>query len=794
MNQRTPFSWLINHLTYLQTFIFICILFFLSLIPIAYFWNSTHLERIQLIDNQLEELKEEKALQVLFKEIQEHRALTQRLVLAGTKELQLEMEELDNQIQTSITSFMELYKSKTRINTLEPTIWQKMNHANLQSRWETMLQKIPKLSHQEVVPLNTSIIHDLLIQFSYLSDKVGISYFKEIDNYSLIDAIFLRLPSIQEYVAQLILICDKSILTEGKNFPKARMTDIINFIEADLAYLNFGNQIDLENPEDRQQVYLKSLQNYVDSLETLLKIVKIHFIAVDAPNITLAEFHPFGNAALKNGFTLWDEGFVNLTYIFQVEREHIIYQLWFVLIITVLLTGFAFLLGLVLTLSGTQRLSQLTDATVRFSNGDLSIRVPDNNRDEIGRQAQAFNQMAQKLEEIISHLYELLDATTTLAEGNLTARIQIRDNDSEFDQVAQSFNKMAETFENIIGRLQQIGTMLTTSASEIATASKEQETVIIEQEATTREIAVAANEISSTAKEFAASMNEMSGMAEKTSDLALTGKGSLNNMETIMSQMVDASTNIASKLAVLNEKAGNITGVITTITKVADQTNLLSLNASIEAEKAGEYGRSFAVIAREIRRLADQTAIATLDIEKIVNEIMGAVSTSVMGVDDFTQEIRKGVEQVRIVSGQLAKIIEKVQVFTARFELLNQGMQAQSTGAEQINEAISQLSQTAQQTTMAIHQFHKTIQELNKAASELRILTPFISSDLTEETAPKEGRQERPGEKQPHPELIPPESDKKFKRTLSNLNQATSELKKLNQQMLPPPERKKPEV
>src|SRR5207302_1442110 len=83
---------------------------------------------------------------------------------------------------------------------------------------------------------------------------------------------------------------------------------------------------------------------------------------------------------------------------------------------------------------------------------------------------------------------------------------------------------------------------------------------------------------------------------------------------------------ITGKLAVLNEKTTNINSVVTTITKVADQTNLLSLNAAIEAEKAGEYGLGFAVVAMEIRRLADQTAVATYDIEKMVKEMQSAES------------------------------------------------------------------------------------------------------------------------------------------------------------------------
>lgn len=97
-------------------------------------------------------------------------------------------------------------------------------------------------------------------------------------------------------------------------------------------------------------------------------------------------------------------------------------------------------------------------------------------------------------------------------------------------------------------------------------------------------------------------------------------------METTMRQLADSTGSISARLGLISEKANNINGTITTITKVADQTNLLSLNAAIEAEKAGEYGLGFAVVAREIRRLADQTAVATLDIESMVRDMQSSVS------------------------------------------------------------------------------------------------------------------------------------------------------------------------
>jgi methyl-accepting chemotaxis protein WspA len=187
-----------------------------------------------------------------------------------------------------------------------------------------------------------------------------------------------------------------------------------------------------------------------------------------------------------------------------------------------------------------------------------------------------------------------------------------------------------------------------------------------------------------------------------------------------MRRVMDAAGSINAKLAVLSEKAANISQVVITISKVADQTNLLSLNAAIEAEKAGEYGRGFAVVATEIRRLADQTAVATYDIEQMVREIQSAVAAGVMGMDKFSEEVRRGMQDVQQVGVQLTQVIQQVQALAPRVESVNEGMQAQASGAEQITQALGQLSEAAQQTVDSLRQSGLAIDELNQVAIGLR--------------------------------------------------------------------------
>ena len=316
-------------------------------------------------------------------------------------------------------------------------------------------------------------------------------------------------------------------------------------------------------------------------------------------------------------------------------------------------------------------------------------------------------------------LAELVEALERMRHGDFTKRLNMKRRD-EFGVLADGLNRLVDDLSVLVGQVQRSGIQVNTTATEIAATARQQQSTANEIAATTAQIGATSKQISATSKELVKTMNEVNDVAEETTQLASSGQTAIASMESTMRQIMDASGSISSKLAVLSERTANINSVVTTITKVADQTNLLSLNAAIEAEKAGEYGLGFGVVAMEIRRLADQTAVATYDIEKMVKEMQSAVSAGVMGMDKFSEEVRFGVEEIRQVSIQLAQIIHQVQALAPRFQTVNDGMQSQATGAQQISEILTQLSESAHQTAESLRQSNAAIEQLNGAARSLQ--------------------------------------------------------------------------
>ena len=316
------------------------------------------------------------------------------------------------------------------------------------------------------------------------------------------------------------------------------------------------------------------------------------------------------------------------------------------------------------------------------------------------------------------NLSSAADAVKSLVKGRRTD--DRRSQDDETGDLLVSFERMTESLNALVGQVQRSGVQVTSSSTELTATAKQQQVAMNRQSAATDRVSRAGEEISSVATQLVATMRQVAERSQETAGFASTGQSDLARMEDAMHHMESASKVISGRLEAINEKAENITNVVTTITKVADQTNLLSLNAAIEAEKAGEYGRGFKVVAREIRRLADQTAVATLDIEQMVEGMQSAVSAGVMEMDKFIAEVKQSAEDVGKISGQLTRIIEQVQALSPSFEDVNVAMGHQFENAHKVNRAVANLSGEIRSTAESLRESFSAIAQLNEAARGLQ--------------------------------------------------------------------------
>ncbi|MDP1836640.1 MAG: methyl-accepting chemotaxis protein [Chlamydiales bacterium] len=679
---RKPKKKFLQRFTFAQKFSFICFQFALVVATVLSLMLHEQNQDVAAARRALIGLQYFRPIQTLDKYISEHQEAGQRFLLGDTS-----LENVVTHLQQRISAgFNDLTDAETNIgpelfsDRTPVADWHQSSvaPAKLKQQWEELNSSFAKLTPEASLTKHVALLNNLQTLAGLVGDSSSLVLGDDLVSYYLTNMIFVEIPLVQANVLYAASISE--LVATKKEIRQSEREDLAGHIalaehaldaisnslwKASQARKNLHEDLELKAAmEDPYTELSSAIANFISTLKK--SILKPQKIDVEPGSLAVSS-----SRAINESFQFAELGTEQLERFLKESLDLLEFQRR---------TSAGLVLGM---------------SFLAFLSSFILLRA------------------------MLSPLQKLVGAAEQLAKGNLGVRVDVGQSD-EVSQVGLALNKMAASIEEVLANLQHAGVQLTTSTTEIAAAAKEQETTIVQQETATKQIAVTAKEISATASEFANYIHEVTSSAEETSGLAATGKEGLSKLKNIMKQMVDATTEIADKLSSLNEKTGVITGVITTITKVADRTNLLSLNAAIEAHKLGARGGSFGVIATEIRRLADQTAYATLDIEKVVHQMVAAVSTSVEGVAKFSEDIRQGVKQANAISGLLTKIIAQVQQQTASFESVNQGMETQSSGAKQITDSIEELSEAAQQSTASIRQFHAALAHLSTTIKELQ--------------------------------------------------------------------------
>lgn len=317
----------------------------------------------------------------------------------------------------------------------------------------------------------------------------------------------------------------------------------------------------------------------------------------------------------------------------------------------------------------------------------------------------------------IQHLATELDELAA-GDADLQARLQIN-RDDEIGLLAHNFNALLDNLDDLVRKIETSAAAVVRRGADMLETVRKLEGSVASQSTSTTETTVTTRQISATAKELAETVARVADTTAAAGGRASDGREGLERIQASMRELIDANEQIVDRLSVINEKTSNIGSVVTTISKVAEQTNLLSLNAAIEAEKAGEYGLGFAVVAREIRRLADHTAEATRDIERMIHEVESAVSSGVMEMDKFGGQVRGGASEVQNIAGRISGMTNDVMELEPLLDSVRDGVKQQAEGAAAIYEAMDSINVHMQKTSRDIENTMGNLTELETTGRDL---------------------------------------------------------------------------
>jgi len=319
---------------------------------------------------------------------------------------------------------------------------------------------------------------------------------------------------------------------------------------------------------------------------------------------------------------------------------------------------------------------------------------------------------------ILNTINNLLLSSRAIAKGDLNQVVVVESND-ELGVLADNFETMRGSLSNLVNRIQHASIQINTVINEIQAASSQQSASAIEQSSSLTEFLATMTEMAQSAEEVsknARSISEDAGIM--ATDAAQSSDDSAKSLEA-MSAIEQSTTQTAERIKNLNDQMDGINDAVETIVGVADQTTLLSLNAAIEANKAGEMGKGFAVVATEIRRLSDRSNEAASSIGGLVRDIQRSAESSVVSMDKSTEEIRLGYSLVSSATDTMMTLNQGMQGIGDHMVNISASSDQQQQATQESQSTVAELLASANASSQAANTTSSAAQELASMAAQL---------------------------------------------------------------------------
>ena len=371
-----------------------------------------------------------------------------------------------------------------------------------------------------------------------------------------------------------------------------------------------------------------------------------------------------------------------------------------------LASGFFYFFARSLTLP----LVNVVEAAQKIAGGDMSVEVSSADRqDEIGTLARAFTHMIQSLK-------EKAQIADKIAASDLTVKVTPL---SDADALGNAFATMVEKLRSQIQQIIEGVNVLASSGSEIMASVSQLTSGAAETATAVSETTTTVEEVKQTAEVSSQKAKHVSELGQRTAEISRTGLKSIEDTVNGMNRIREQMDSIADMVVRLSEQSQAIGEIIATVNDIAEQSNLLAVNASIEAAKAGEQGKGFAVVAQEIRSLAAQSKQATTQVRNILFDVQKAIGSAVMATEQGSKAVEEGVrlstqagESIEVLAESVTEATNAAIQIAASSQQQLIGMDQVVSAMENIREASSQTASSTKQTEKAAHDLHNLGQKL----------------------------------------------------------------------------------
>lgn len=391
----------------------------------------------------------------------------------------------------------------------------------------------------------------------------------------------------------------------------------------------------------------------------------------------------------------------------------------------------------------------LDKAAQKVSEGETEIFVEVKSEDELGRLSKSFNFMVQSIrqknqeltdeknsiqkkvdgavkeskeqrEYLSRNVNKILNGMDKFAGGDLTVKLTSEKSDDEIAKLFQGFNQSVESTRKTLQEIQEAVDMTASASTQISSSAEEMAAGTQEQSMQTTEVASAVEQMTATILQTSKNASIATETSKNAGVIAEDGGKVIKETVEGMKRIADVVRSAASTVQALGVNSEQIGAIVQVIDEIADQTNLLALNAAIEAARAGEQGRGFAVVADEVRKLAERTTKATKEIGEMIKKIQKDTGEAVKSMNRGTEEVENGLKLADLSGKSLNKIIAGVSKVDDLISQVAVASEEQSSTAEQISKNIESMNNVTQQTAVGIQQIARAAEDLNRMTTGLQ--------------------------------------------------------------------------